>query len=53
MKFRGKQTNQQNILEIDKLNVFFSQNIFRQYPTNRKKVMTGFRYGSKGGHRKG
>ena len=25
--------------------MFFSyQNIFRQYPTNRKKVMTGFRH---------
>ena len=34
--------------ETDKLNVFSYQNIFRQYPTNRKNVMTGFRHGVKG-----
>ena len=34
--------------------MFFSyQNIFQQYPTNRKKVMTGFRHGLKGESQKG
>ena len=39
MRFCGKQTNQQNVLENRQTECFFlPQNIFRQYPTNRKKL---------------
>ena len=55
MKFCGETDKLPKFFwKINKLNVFSYQNIFRQYPTNRKKVMTRFRHmGSRGGHRRG